>query len=115
MGSKKFPIYLLHIRDAYERLLECAALRAQRTTPERVLLDAACRNLEILGEAANKTDAEFRAAHPEIPWRQMVAARNVLIHAYEGTDPAIVWGIVEREIPDLLSTVRRLIGAQGER
>ena len=105
-------IYVRHIRDGCERLMECAALRGQ-AFPERILLDAACRSLEILGEAANKVGPEFRAAHPELPWRQMVAARNVLIHGYEGTDPEIVWAIVEREVPALLAMARRLLGEQA--
>jgi uncharacterized protein with HEPN domain len=73
-------------------------------------LDAVCRNLEILGEASNKMDPEFRAAHPEIPWREMIAARNVLIHGYEGTDPEIVWDIAVRQTPELLAVVRHLLG-----
>lgn len=109
MASEDLPVYLLHIRDCCERLLECAALRERGTVPEHILFDAVCRNVEILGEAASKTEPEFRAAHPEVPWRQMKAARNVLIHAYEGTDPKIVWGIVERDIPPLLTAVKLLL------
>jgi predicted nucleotidyltransferase len=37
---------------------------------------------------ANKLGAEFRAAHPEIPWRRMIDARNILIHAYDSVSPA---------------------------
>ena len=48
-------------------------------------------------EASRKIGAEFRVAHPEIPWREMNDLRNVLIHNYEGADPALVWGIVNRE------------------
>jgi uncharacterized protein with HEPN domain len=101
--------YLLHIQDSCERLLECRALRDRGVFPAFVLLDAACRNLEILGEAARKAGPEFRAAHPEIPWREMSDLRNVLIHNYEGTDAELVWGIVDREIPRLLADTRRLL------
>jgi len=37
--------------------------------------------------------------------------RNVLIHNYEGADPDMVWGIVEREIPQLLNAVAQLLNA----
>jgi len=40
----------------------------------------------------------------------MTSLRNVLIHNYEGADPALVWGIVERDIPPLLESVRGLVG-----
>ena len=39
----------------------------------------------------------------------MISARNILIHNYDGVDPEIVWGIVERDIPSLLLAVDRLL------
>ena len=103
-------IYLLHIRDCCERLRECASLKAGGSSHVGILLDAARRNLEIIGEASRKVGPEFRAAHPEIPWRQMNDLRNVLIHEYEGADPELVWGIVEAEIPKVLKAVSALLG-----
>lgn len=40
------------------------------------------RRLEIIGEAARGVPESFREAHPEIPWRRIVALRNVPIHEY---------------------------------
>jgi hypothetical protein len=36
---------------------------------------AVIRCLEIMGEAANRTSPEFRATHPDIPWRLMTDMR----------------------------------------
>ena len=105
-------IYLLHILDCCERISECAILRDDGSVPPRILLDAVCRNLEVIGEASRKIGAEFRAAHPEIPWREMNDLRNVLIHNYEGADPALVWGIVDREIPGVLAAVHHLVAEE---
>ena len=77
--------------------------------PAYILLDAACRNLEVMGEASKKISSHFRAHHPEIPWREMNDLRNVLIHNYDGTDAEMIWGIVDREIPTVLSCVRKLL------
>jgi uncharacterized protein with HEPN domain len=103
-------VYLLHIRDCCKRVIECATLRDLGTTPAHILLDAACRNLEILGEASRKIGPDFRAAHPQIPWREMSDLRNVLIHNYEGADAEMVWGIAGREIPRVLTAVVGLLG-----
>ena len=35
--------------------------------------------------------AELRARHPEIPWADMVAFRNIVSHEYHRIDPALVW------------------------
>ncbi len=40
----------------------------------------------------------------------MAGARDILIHAYEETDPEIVWDIVENDIPAVLAEARRLLG-----
>ena len=105
-------VYLLHIRDSCEELIQCRGLREQGNVPASILFNAVCRNLEIIGEAARKIAPEFRDASPQVPWRQMNALRNVLIHNYEGADPRLVWGIVERDIPSLLAAVDRLLREQ---
>ncbi len=79
--------------------------------PDSIIFDAVCRNIEIIGEAAGKVDPGFRERHAEIPWRKMIAARNILIHNYEGVDPDIVWAIVRTEIPDLLERINQLLPA----
>lgn len=38
------------------------------------------RRIEIIGEAARRVSEEFRAEHPEIPWRSVVGQRHVLAH-----------------------------------
>jgi uncharacterized protein with HEPN domain len=110
MAGKDTLVYLMHIRDCCERILEYTTRGKEESVSDPMVLDAVCRNLEILGEAAKRTDSEFRSAHPEIPWRKMAGARDILIHAYEETDPEIVWDIVESDIPPLLVEVRRLLG-----
>ena len=47
-------------------------------------IDAVIRNLEVIGEAAAATPADFQNEHPGIPWEDMRAMRNVLIHEYFG-------------------------------
>lgn len=57
--------------------------------------DAIIRNIEIIGEAAAKilkTAPAYAAAHPDIPWAQMRAIRNVVIHEYFSVDLATVLG-----------------------
>ena len=114
MPAKDSYIYLMHIRDACQSIQGYFALLHGPAIPEQVLLDAVCRRLEIIGEAARKIGPEFRQQHPEIPWREMGDLRNVLIHDYEGTDPEVVWGIVEKHIPRLLAAVVNLLNAKGQ-
>lgn len=70
--------------------------------------DATLRNLELIGEAATHIPEAVRAAHPNIPWRMIVATRNRLIHGYLGIDNDTVWSIVRDEVPLLLEKLRAL-------
>ena len=109
MTSSDPHVYLLHIRDCCNRILECRDLRDQKVVPDYILLDAVCRNLEILGEASRKIGEDFRNSHPGVPWREMNDLRNVLIHNYEGADADIVWGVVDVDIPHLLASIVGLL------
>jgi len=70
--------------------------------------DATLRNLELIGEAATHIPQAVRSAHPEIPWRQIIATRNRLIHAYLGIDDDIIWSIVRDDIPPLVIALKQL-------
>ncbi len=64
--------------------------------------DATVRNLELIGEAATHVPENVRGAHPQIPWRLIIATRNQLIHGYLGIDNDTLWSIVKDDIPVLL-------------
>ncbi|MDN3519928.1 HepT-like ribonuclease domain-containing protein [Halomonas ramblicola] len=70
--------------------------------------DATLRNLELIGEAATRIPDDVRAAHPEIPWRLIIATRNRLIHAYLGIDDDTVWSIIQTHIPELVERLESL-------
>jgi uncharacterized protein with HEPN domain len=110
MPAKDSRLYLIHIRECCERILEYTA-GIEATWPGVSLVhDAVCRNLEIIGEAARRFDDAFRAAHPEIPWRAMMDVRNILIHAYDRVSAGILVDVVRQDIPPLLASVKHLLG-----
>jgi uncharacterized protein with HEPN domain len=90
---------------AYTDGLEQAGFMASGLT-----YDASLRNLELIGEAATHIPNEFRVAHPEIPWRMIIATRNRLIHGYLGIDDDTLWSIIRDEVPELLPLLKSLKG-----
>ena len=70
--------------------------------------DATLRNLELIGEAATHIPDQIRSAHPEIPWRMIIATRNRLIHGYLGIDDDTLWSIIQDEVPPLQSMLESL-------
>jgi uncharacterized protein with HEPN domain len=72
-----------------------------------VYYDATLRNIELIGEAATHIPPEIRKDNPEIPWRQIIATRNRIIHGYLGIDDNVVWSIIIDEIADLLDLLQK--------
>jgi uncharacterized protein with HEPN domain len=108
-GKREWRFYLDDMIDfagkvlAYTEGLDQAGFVASGLT-----YDATLRNLELIGEAATHIPDEVRAAHPEIPWRMIVAARNRLIHGYLGIDDDTLWSIIRDEVPELLPLLKAL-------
>jgi uncharacterized protein with HEPN domain len=45
----------------------------------------------------------------QIPWRQVIATRNRLTHAYLGIDPDTVWSIIQDDVPVLRQRLAGLL------
>lgn len=71
--------------------------------------DRRTRNLEVIGEATKNVSTGFRAAHPEVPWREMAGMRDKLIHDYPGVDLVVVWGVVEQEVPAVRARLEDIV------
>ena len=67
------------------------------------------RSLEIIGEAASKVSTSFRNAHPEIPWRQIIGQRNVLIHEYGEIKQERIWKVVRENVPQLIELLKPFV------
>lgn len=48
-----------------------------------------------------------------MPWGNMKAMRNRLIHGYVDVDVDIVWSVFEKELPPLVSLLRRVLEEKG--
>ena len=81
---------------------------AQYSNDRRTQL-AVERSLEIIGEAAGRVSASFRNAHPEIPWRQVIGQRNVLIHEYGEVKQERIWKTVRENVPQLIESLKEFV------
>ena len=54
-----------------------------------------------IGELSHHLTAGFVSAHPDIPWRNIIGQRNIVVHGYGSLDYEKVWLTVINDIPDL--------------
>ena len=109
MSEREWRFYIDDMLDFAEKVRTYSKdLDRARFEADELKYDAILRNLELIGEAATHVPDEIRLAHSSIPWRQIIATRNRLIHGYLGIDNDTLWSIVEGDIPPLISMLREL-------
>lgn len=109
MSEREWRFYLDDMIDFAEKvLIYTEGLDQQVFIANGLVFDATLRNLELLGEAATHIPIEHRDARLSIPWRQIIATRNRLIHGYLGIDNDTLWSIIRDDIPGLLTELRQL-------
>lgn len=103
-------VYLLHILDSVEAIEQFTRAGRDAFLQDRMMQDAVARNLQIIGEAAAKLSLALKDTIADVPWAQVAAFRNRLVHAYWGIDQEIVWDVIVRDLPPLKAAVTRSIG-----
>ena len=75
---------------------------------DRMLRNAVERNLEIIGEAARCVSQALRDSLPDIPWRAIIALRNVLTHEYGEIRYERLWLLCTQQLVVLIQQLEDL-------
>jgi uncharacterized protein with HEPN domain len=76
---------------------------------DRMLVLSIVKSVEIIGEAASKVTQETREIYTELPWANIIAMRNRLIHVYFDIDLDRVWDTVTDDLPPLIASLEKVI------
>jgi uncharacterized protein with HEPN domain len=99
-------IRLQHIIDAIDEIFDYTFQMDFDTFSQNSMCYNAClKQLEIIGEAANKVDEDIQKANPHIIWRQIIGLRNQLVHGYFGIDKVIVWEVIQEHLSPLKADI----------
>lgn len=107
------------MRQDAERLqdiLDAVAAIERYTNPGRSAFDEqelvqiwVVHHLQIIGEAANSLSIGLMDQYSEVPWAQIVAFRNLVVHEYFRVSLQLVWAIVQNNLPTLKLTVAEML------
>jgi uncharacterized protein with HEPN domain len=109
MSKRIEKVLLEDIMETINKILQYT----QNMTYEEFLTDsktreAVYRNIEVMGEAANRMPQYFMNDHDEIEWYKIISTRNIIIHHYDEIDDRIIWNVIQKHLPDLKLKLEKL-------
>lgn len=108
LESKK---WLADILDAAKNVLAFThGRRIEDYSTDAMMRAAVERKFSIMGEAMNRLRREDPETAARITaGREIIAFRNLLVHGYDEVDDAVVWDVIQNEVPRLLGEVEVLL------
>lgn len=102
-----------HMLDAAKEVMSFAKNKTRKDLDkDRMLTLSLVKSIEIIGEAASKVTDETKKRFPEIPWTNMIAMRNHLIHAYFDIDLDVLWGTIVDDLPPFIEDLEKIISSE---
>lgn len=86
----------------------CSGLSRAEFEKNKTTRYAILHSLTIIGEAASRLSEEFRASHPTVPWRRIIAFRHRLVHGYGDLDLDLIWEVALTMTPQLRIQIAHL-------
>lgn len=109
MSKRPVELLVSDICEAVDRIKKyTGTMSLDELRTDQKTIDAVVRNLEIIGEAANRLPDDFKKDHPTIEWQKVIGLRNRIVHAYFGIDLQLVWQIIGKDLLLLRRSLSRL-------
>jgi uncharacterized protein with HEPN domain len=100
---------LLDILEAIERIEKYTARGKMAFLADELIQNWVVNHITVIGEACRALPDEFQARYAGVPWADMIAMRNILVHHYFGIDEEAVWLVVENDIPELKLNIQAIL------
>ena len=109
MRLRNWEFRIADIVESIEKIISyTSGISFSQFCEDSKTVDAVIRNFIIIGEAARHIPDEIVQSHPEIPWREMADMRNIIVHEYFGVNEKIVWETIQKDLPNLLLSFRKI-------
>lgn len=102
---------LLDIVEAIEKIEQRTSANIDDFAEDEMQQVWVIHHLQMIGEAASKLSESLRLQNPEVPWDKMIGMRHVLVHGYFQIDLDVVWAAIEKDLPPLLESLRKILAS----
>ena len=106
--------FLKDVLTACQKIESIVAANSEESfLKDEVLTAAVLHHLTVIGEAFGRLSVELQGRHPEVPWRQIVAVRNRIVHAYFDLDWQILWDAAIEDVPELRRQILNILKTES--
>ena len=110
MPPRDWKLRVLDILEAVEGVRHYVeGMSFDDFTKDMRTIDAVIRKLTIIGEAAVHVPDKICEQSPDVPWIDMRAMRNFVVHQYFGVSERIVWDTLHDDLPRIINPLNRLL------
>ncbi len=107
--KKDNRVYIEDMLDAIEKIETYVfSLDEIQFSRDQKIQDAVIFRFAVIGEAAGKISEEVKQKSKDIPWRQIIGLRNMVIHEYSGISLGRVWAVIREDLPTLKANLIQL-------
>ena len=108
-------IRLMHMLDAAREAISFVRGRTRKELDtNRQLVLSLVKDIEIVGEAASRVTETTQMQTPDIPWQEIIAMRNRLVHGYFDINLDIVWKTVQEDLPMLIGRLEQALDCETD-
>jgi uncharacterized protein with HEPN domain len=101
--------YLDHIVKAISHIAAWVAEGPDQFENDYRTRQALIRTLQELAESVKRLEPLVGKRYPEVPWREVGAFRNVIVHDYLGLKLSRIWEIASVRVPELKPYIERML------
>ncbi|MBU4332309.1 DUF86 domain-containing protein [Patescibacteria group bacterium] len=113
--KKEVKIFIEDIKESIEKIEKYTNRMAKKDfLRDDKAQDSVMKRIEVIGEAVNNIPQEFRKKYHQIPWKDIVGMRNILIHEYFEINLERVWETVEEDLPILKKEILKILEQENE-
>ncbi len=100
-GDKRRIARIIEVSDQLQDCIERNSISRDDILRVRDIQWMLSMPLADIAEQVYKLSPEFKAAHPNTPWKYIAAMRHRLVHGYEGISFEYVADAVFEDVPEL--------------
>lgn len=105
---------LQDILEAIDKIQQRAGKDQRAFERDEMLQVWVMHHLQVIGEAVSRLTGELLERYPDVPWKNMIGMRNILVHQYFEVDLAVVWQVVAGDLPSLKAQIVSILQDMSE-